>query len=49
MNTIRTKEVTLVREKAGPMHIDGDPVEMPAELHLKMIPDGLKVLVKKRF
>ena len=49
MNTIRAKEITLVREQAGPMHIDGDPMEMPAELHLKMIPEGLKVLVKKRF
>ena len=49
MNTIRTKEVTLIREQAGPMHIDGDPVEMPAELHLRMVQDGLKVLVKKRF
>ena len=49
MNTIRAKEVTLIREQAGPMHIDGDPVEMPAELHLRMVQDGLKVLVKKRF
>jgi YegS/Rv2252/BmrU family lipid kinase len=49
MNTIRAKEVTLIREQAGPMHIDGDPVEMPAELHIKMVEDGLKVLVKKRF
>lgn len=49
MNTIRTKEVTLVREQAGPMHIDGDPVDMPAELHIKMVAEGLKVLVKKRF
>ena len=49
MNTIRTKAVTLVREQAGPMHIDGDPVDMPAELHIKMVAEGLKVLVKKRF
>jgi YegS/Rv2252/BmrU family lipid kinase len=49
MNTIRAKEITLVREQAGPMHIDGDPVEMPAELHIKMVAEGLKVLVKKRF
>lgn len=49
MNTIRAKEITLVREQAGPMHIDGDSVEMPAELHIKMVADGLKVLVRKRF
>ena len=49
MNTIRAKEVTLQRKQAGPMHIDGDPVEMPAELNIKIVEDGLKVLVKKRF
>lgn len=49
MNTIRVKEVTLTRMNTNPIHIDGDPVEMPAELNIKVIPDGLKVLVKKRF
>lgn len=49
LNTIRAKEVTLQRKQAGPMHIDGDPVEMPAELNIKIVEDGLKVLVKKRF
>ena len=49
MNTFRAKEVTLLREQAGPMHIDGDPLEMPAKLNIKIVPDGIKVLVKKRF
>lgn len=49
MNTIRAKEVTLIRKQTGPMHMDGDPVEMPAELNIKIVADGLKVLVKKRF
>ena len=49
MNTIRTKELTLRRESEGPMHIDGTPMTMPAELHVKIVEDGLKVLVKKRF
>jgi hypothetical protein len=31
------------------MHIDGTPVMMPAELHVKIVEEGLKVLVKKRF
>jgi diacylglycerol kinase family enzyme len=34
---------------AGPIHIDGDPIEMPAELNIKIVEEGLKVLVKKRF
>lgn len=48
-NTVRIKEVTLNRVTATPIHIDGDPVEMPEELHVKVVEDGLKVLVKKRF
>lgn len=49
MNTIRTKELTLTRASEGAMHIDGTPMIMPAELHVKIVEDGLKVLVKKRF
>lgn len=49
MTTIRTKELTLTRNSDGPMHIDGTPMTMPAELHVKIVEDGLKVLVKKRF
>ena len=49
MNTVRSKAITLVRENAGAIHIDGDPFEMPKELNIKIVADGLKVLVKKRF
>lgn len=49
MNTVRSKAITLVRENAGAIHIDGDPFEMPTELTIKIVEDGLKVLVKKRF
>ena len=49
ITTIRTKELTLTRNSDGPMHIDGTPMTMPAELHVKIVEDGLKVLVKKRF
>lgn len=49
MNTIRAKEVTLERETAAPFHIDGDPVEMEKDIHIKIIEDGLRVLVEKRF
>ena len=49
MNIIRAKELTLTRTSEGPMHIDGTPVMMPAELHVKIVEEGLKVLVKKRF
>jgi hypothetical protein len=46
---LRAKELTLTREEEGIMQIDGTPVMMPATLHVKIVEDGLKVLVKKRF
>ena len=49
MDTLRAKEITLERENAAPLHIDGDPVEMEKDIHIRIIPDGLRVLVEKRF
>lgn len=49
MDTLRAKEVTLERESVAPFHIDGDPVEMEKDIHIKIVPDGLRVLVEKRF
>lgn len=49
MDTIRAKEITLEREEVAPFHIDGDPVEMAKDIHIKIVADGLKVLVEKRF
>ena len=49
MDTLRAKEVTLIREEKAPFHIDGDPVEMDKDIHIKIVADGLKVLVEKRF
>lgn len=50
MHTIRAKELTLIREnEASPIHIDGTPIQMEKELRIKIVEDGLKVLVKKRF
>jgi YegS/Rv2252/BmrU family lipid kinase len=50
MHTVRSKEVWLTRENnESPVHIDGSPTQMEKELHIKIVEDGLKVLVKKRF
>lgn len=49
MDTLRAKEVTLEREEKAPFHIDGDPVEMEKDIHIKIVPAGLRVLVEKRF
>jgi len=45
ISIVRTKEITLIRRKAGSFHVDGDPMEKGKEIHIKVIPAGLKVLV----
>ena len=49
MTTLRSDEIMLTREEPGPFHYDGEPYEEGTEIRIKTIPDGLKVLVKKRF
>ena len=49
MDTIRAKEITLIREQKAPFHLDGDPVEMDKDIHIRIVPDGLRVLAEKRF
>ncbi len=49
MDTLRAREVTLEREEKAPFHIDGDPVEMEKDIHIRIVEDGLRVLVEKRF
>jgi len=49
MTTFRTQEVTLQRETPGPFHFDGEPYEEGTEIKVKIVPEGLKILVKKRF
>jgi YegS/Rv2252/BmrU family lipid kinase len=49
MTTLRSEEITLVREESGPFHYDGEPYEEGTKIQIKTIPDGLMVLVKKRF
>ena len=39
----RASEIKIIRKHAGPMHIDGDPVEMPKELLIKCHRNGLKM------
>ncbi|HLP05518.1 MAG TPA: YegS/Rv2252/BmrU family lipid kinase [Paludibacter sp.] len=49
MTTMRSDEILLTRDEPGPFHYDGEPYEEGKEIHVKMVPDGLKVLVRKRF
>ena len=49
MDGAQAKEITLYRDEKAPFHIDGDPVEMEKDIHIRIVEDGLKVLVEKRF
>lgn len=45
MVEMMTKKVTIKREHEGIMHIDGDPIQAGKEIHVEIVPKGLKVLV----
>lgn len=45
INTYRTSELIIRRDKPGVMHIDGDPVMMDADLHVKCHKGGIKMLL----
>ncbi|MBR1808862.1 MAG: YegS/Rv2252/BmrU family lipid kinase [Paludibacteraceae bacterium] len=49
MTTLHTDDITLYRESEGAFHFDGDPVTMPAEVNVRIVHDGLKVLVERRY
>lgn len=49
MTTLRANDIRLHREAPGPFHYDGEPYEEGKEIHVRIVSDGLKVLVKKRF
>lgn len=49
MDTLRAKDILLEREEAAPFHLDGDPVEMPKDIHIRIVEDGLRVLAAKRY
>lgn len=49
MDTIQARDVMLYREEEAPFHIDGDPKDMTKDIHIRIVEDGLKVMVEKRF
>lgn len=44
VTTITTHKLVIKRKKAGLVHYDGEPAVMEANLEIKIVPDGLKVL-----
>ena len=49
MDGAQAKDITLYRDGQAPFHIDGDPVEMEKDIHIRIVEDGLRVLVEKRY
>ena len=45
IQSFRTSELTIHRPGAGIMHIDGDPVMMPADLHIRCHKGGIKIFL----
>lgn len=43
IKTFRGKQMTIIREKPGIMHLDGEPVEAEHEIRISMIPHSLHV------
>lgn len=42
---IRGRSVKIIREAAGPVHLDGEPVNMGSEITIEIKPLGLQVLI----
>jgi YegS/Rv2252/BmrU family lipid kinase len=45
VTSLQTEEVTIVRPAAGPAHLDGEPFTLPRELHVRVVPRSLRLLV----
>ena len=44
IKTFETKWLKIKRKAAGPVHFDGEPADMSAEIFVEMVPQGLNVM-----
>jgi diacylglycerol kinase family enzyme len=45
VSTVQCTDVRITRPAAGPAHLDGEPVSLPEELHVRIVPQSLRLLV----
>ena len=45
VSMVQCPEVHISRPAAGPAHLDGEPLSLPAELHVRVVPRSLRLLV----
>ena len=46
MTTFAARNIKIKRKKEGPVHYDGEPSVMGAELNIEIVPEGLNVLAQ---
>ena len=49
IKTFKAKQVSIIRQKPGVMHLDGDPVMVDSRVDITMVPQALRVLTPKEF
>ena len=47
VKVVQGRDIVIRRERAGPVHLDGEPLDMEAELKVKVVPLSLNVLLPK--
>lgn len=45
VTSLQTRELTIRRASEGAAHLDGEPFTLPAELHVRVVPQSLRLLV----
>ncbi|NDV55044.1 diacylglycerol kinase family lipid kinase [Parabacteroides sp. 52] len=45
IKSFKGQDITIVRQKPGVMHLDGEPVKAGREIHLSVMPQSLKVYI----
>jgi len=45
VTSLQTPEVRITRPAAGPAHLDGEPLSLPAQLHVRIVPRSLRLLI----
>ena len=45
VSMVQCTDVRITRPAAGPAHLDGEPVSLPQELHVRVVPQSLRLLV----
>lgn len=45
VKVVRYQELTIIRPHSGNVHVDGEPIKMGKELHVKIIHKGIRLLI----